>query len=247
MSVFLNLTTTVIFMTLTLIGTGIAFDCTLSAIEAMKNADTIYIEKYTNPIADEKINSLEKLIGKDIIHIPREKVESNFLVDEAESKKVCLLASGDPLTATTHSTLIIDARKKNVEVKVIHNSSIYTAAPGMSGLQIYRFGKTASLVNPRENYKPTSSLDIIRKNLQNDMHSLVLLDTEPQPMEAQAALEMLKEFESAIVLSRIGEPEAKAIYGEVSELLGKDLGRAPFAIIIPAKLHPIEEEYLEQL
>ncbi|MFH1393735.1 MAG: diphthine synthase [Candidatus Micrarchaeota archaeon] len=234
-------------MTLTLIGSGISFDLTLSAIEAMKKADSVYIERYTNPISDDRIISLEKLIGKEITRLERDKVESSFLVGEADGKDVCLLASGDPLTATTHSTLVMDARKKGVEVKTIHNSSIYTAAPGMSGLQIYRFGKTASLVNPRPNYKPTSSLGIIRKNLENDMHSLVLLDTEPEPMGAETALEMLKEFESAIILSRLGEADAKITYGKIPELRGKDPGKAPFAIIIPAKLHPIEEEYLEQL
>ena len=80
-----------------------------------------------------------------------------------------------------------DAEAQGVPIRVIHNSSIYSAAPARAGLQIYRFGKTATLVNPRPNYQPKSSLGVIRKNLENDMHSLVLLDTEPEPMEAKAA------------------------------------------------------------
>ena len=234
-------------MTLILIGTGVSFDLTLSAIEAIKGADEVYIETYTNPVGEGKIASLGKLAGKEVKTLPRDNVESSFLVEKAADSDVCLLASGDPLTATTHVTLLMDAKKKGIAVRTIHNSSIYTAAPGMAGLQIYRFGKTASLVNPRPNYKPTSSLEIIRRNLENDMHSLVLLDTEPEPMEAGVALEMLTEFDSAIVLSCVGEADARITYGRISELKRKDLGKVPFAIIIPAKLHPTEEEFLAQI
>ncbi|MFH2106628.1 MAG: diphthine synthase [Candidatus Micrarchaeota archaeon] len=230
---------------LTIIGTGINFDLTLGAIDALKNADEIYIETYTNLIEKEKIRILEKLINKEVKELERTKVESKFLIEKAKNKKICLLASGDPLTATTHVTVLIDAKKEKVETNIIHNSSVYTVAPGKSGLQIYRFGKTASLVNPRENYKPTSSLDIIRKNFELGMHSLVLLDTEPKPMDAKVALEMLKGFESAVVLSRLGENDEKVIYGKISELSKKELGKPPFSIIIPAKLHPMEEDFLE--
>ena len=177
--------------------------------------------------------------------VDRKEVESDFLLGYAKDKTIALISGGDPLTATTHITLVIEARKQDIRVKIIHNSSIYTAAAGRAGLQIYRFGKTASLVNPRPNYKPTSSLDIIRSNLKADMHTLVLLDTEPKPMEAKAALEMLSEFGMAVVLSRLGEKDEKISYGEIDDLKGKDLGKPPFSVIIPAKLHPIEEEYLE--
>jgi len=232
---------------LCLIGTGISFDLTLGAVEELKKCDEVYLERYTNPISDERIAALERIIGKKVIVIGRDKVESDFLVGRAMEKRVALLASGDPLTATTHITLLMDAKKKGVEAKVFHSSSIYTAAPGKAGLQIYRFGRTATLVNPRPKYKPISSLDVIRQNLSLNMHTLVLLDTEPQPMEARAALEMLSEFGSAVVLSRLGEEDEKVSYGKIADLKNAELGKPPFAIIIPAKLHPVEEEYLELL
>lgn len=232
------------FMTLFLIGTGVSFDLTLSAMEAIKSADEVYIETYTNPIELEKIERLGRSSGRKINGISRAEAESSFLVELAASKDVCLLASGDPLTATTHVSLVMEARAKGIPAKIIHNSSVYTAAPGKAGLQIYRFGKTASLVNPRTNYKPMSSLEIIRKNLKNDMHSLVLLDTEPRPMDAKAALEMLAEFENAVVLSRLGEPDEKVSYGSIPQLARVPLGSPPFCVIIPAKLHPMEEEFL---
>jgi diphthine synthase len=237
-------------MALILIGTGVSFDLTLAGLEALKSCDEAYIETYTNPLDDGLIRSLERACGKPITTLPRERMESPYLAARAKSAVVCVLASGDPLTATTHISLVMEAREKGVAVEVIHNSSIYSAAPARAGLQIYRFGRTASLVNPRPNYKPTSSLEIIRENLARNAHSLVLLDTEPRPMEAAAALEMLSEFERAVVLSCVGSPEERITYGKISELrtrAASSLGKPPFTIIVPARLHPMEEEFLEKL
>jgi diphthine synthase len=64
-------------------------------------------------------------------------------------------------------------------------------------------------------------------------------------MEAKYALEVLREFDSAIVISKAGYLEEKMTYGKISDLIKRDLGIAPFCIIIPAKLHLVEEEYLE--
>ncbi len=230
-----------------LMGTGISFDLTLGAVAALRECNEAYLERYTNPVNDRRIAGLEKVIGKSIVLLPREKVESSFLLERAAKFSVALLASGDPLTATTHITLLMDAKKRGIRTKVFHNSSVYAAAPGKAGLQMYKFGRTATLVNPRPGYKPTSSLDIIRQNLSMNMHSLVLLDTEPAPMEAEYALGMLSEFAHAVVLSRLGEEDEKVSYGKVSELAARKLGKAPFSIIMPAKLHPVEEEYLSML
>ncbi|VVC02465.1 Diphthine synthase [Candidatus Bilamarchaeum dharawalense] len=231
-------------MTLFLVGLGVSCDITLSGLEAIQTADNVYIETYTNPLDEETIQNLEKKTGKKFEKLERDKLESSFLVNQAKSSNVCVLISGDPLTATTHVTLVVEAKQKNIPVQVIHNSSIYSTAPARSGLQIYRFGKTASLVNPRPNYKPVSSLDIIRENLTRNLHTLVLLDTEPQPMEAKVALEMLSEFETAVVLSCVGHKDEKIVFGKVKNLIGIELGKPPFTLIIPAKLHHIEEEYL---
>lgn len=234
-------------MPLTLIGTGVAFDLTLAGLEALKSCDEAFIETYTNPVERSKITLLERHCGKKITELGREHLESDYLMNKARSSRVCVLASGDPLTATTHITLVIEARAKGIPFDVIHNSSIHSVAPARAGLQIYRFGKTASLVNPRPNYKPSSSLDIIRENLAGNIHTLVLLDTEPQPMEAKAALEILQEFESAVVLSRVGDKDEKITYGKIREIKNNELGRPPFCVIIPAKLHPVEQEFLDLL
>jgi diphthine synthase len=231
-------------MALILVGTGVSFDLTLKGIEALKGCGEAFIETYTNPIEGERISALEKLVGKRIEKLERTHLESSYLVDKAKSADICILASGDPLTATTHITLVLE---KGVSVHVIHNSSIHSVAPARAGLQIYRFGKTASLVNPRPNYKPTSSLDIIRENLSRNLHTLVLLDTEPQPMEADAALDMLSGLVGSgkvVVLSRVGSEDERISHGAIADLKKKNLGRPPFTLIVPAKLHAVEEEYL---
>ena len=97
-------------MTLYLVGTGVAFDLTVSGIEALKACDEAFIETYTNPISPDRIAALERTIGKRITALPRERMESSFLVEKAKSSSVCVLASGDPLTATTHVTLVLEAR-----------------------------------------------------------------------------------------------------------------------------------------
>lgn len=232
---------------LLLIGTGVNNDITIGALEELKKCDKVYAEVYTSPMLSGFLPQLEKMIGKRIIELQRDKVESSFLITEAINKRIALVVGGDPLTATTHIVFVNECRKRNILIRVIHNSSIYSVAPARAGLQIYRFGKTATLVNPRENYNPTSSLDIIRENLSRNLHTLVLLDTEPQPMKIKNALEKLSEFESAVVLSRVASEDERITYGNIKELLehAKDLGEPPFTIIIPAKLHIVEEEYLE--
>jgi diphthine synthase len=234
-------------MALFLIGTGVAFDVTLKGVETIKACQEAFVETYTAPLPAERIKELGAITGRRIVSLDRSRLESPYLVDKAKSADICILASGDPLTATTHITLVIEAKKRGVPVHVIHNSSIYSVAPARAGLQIYRFGKTASLVNPRPNYKPTSSLEIIRENLARNLHTLVLLDTEPEPMEAKAALDMLSEFEEAVVLSRAGYDDEKITYGKISVLKTKELGKPLFTVIVPAKLHPVEQEFLEQL
>jgi len=240
-------------MKLTIIGAGISSDITISALESIKNADEVYVERYTGVLSDEKLKEMGSLTGKEIRNLERKDVESDFLIKRAMEKEVVLISSGDPLTATTHIVLLIDAKEKGVETRVIHNSSIYTAAAGKTGLQIYRFGKTATIPNPRPNYKPSSWFDIIKHNLENNAHTLVLLDTEPEPMDAKKAIEMIEEMdveksvEKMIVLSKIGWKDEKINLGSLKELKEKNLGKPPFCLIIPAELHVVEKEYLEKL
>ncbi|MGV8176986.1 MAG: diphthine synthase [Candidatus Bilamarchaeaceae archaeon] len=252
-----------------LIGLGVSFDITLSGIEAAKASAEIYYDDYTNLIDKAEIAKLEGAVAagtgsgagavKKFIPLAREKLESEFLPRLAKERDIALLVSGDPLSATTHVTLMLDCRKLGVECKVIHNSSIFSVAPGAAGLQHYRFGKTATIVFPRPNYKPSYPVKVLRQNLDNDMHTLLLLDIDRElgAMPAETGLALLQEFadEAGVplpklaVLSRLGHADQKVSYGNAADLLksqGK-LGKPPFSIIVPGKLHPVEQEFLDKL
>jgi len=243
---------------LSLVGLGIAYDITLDGLNEAKKCDELYLESYTMPIEEKEISKLEKLIGKKMARLPRDKVESSFLIQKAKEKSVCLLVVGDPLAATTHVSLLIDAKKSKIPVRIVHNSSILSAALGKSGLQPYRFGKTVTLAYWRKNYEPVSPLQLIEQNLSLDMHTLLLLDLDPElgPMDAKTALGQIekmekkygkKVFDKLIILSRVGHPDEKVSYGTRDHIKNRNLGKPPFCFCIPAKLHPIEEEYLSLL
>ena len=76
-------------MALILIGTGIGFDITVSGLEAVKSSDEVYLETYTNPVGDETLAALEKLAGRKIEQLGRDKVESSYLVDKAKTADIC--------------------------------------------------------------------------------------------------------------------------------------------------------------
>ncbi len=227
-----------------LIGLGINGLLPQNIISEIKNFE-IYLEDYTSflpedwkfPLKYKKIN--------------REKVESDFLIEEAKSKNIALLIIGDPLSATTHFILYEEAIKNNIKVKVYHNSSIFSAISS-TGLHLYKFGKTATIPKWRENYKPTSFYNVVLQNLSINAHTLLLLDIDNgKQMSIKDAIKELIEVDNknlidkVVIISRLGWKDEKILYGKVKELLKIDLGNPPFSIIVPAKLHFTEEDALK--
>ena len=113
---------------LTLIGLGLndENDMTLKGIEAAKNADKVFIEFYTGLWHGNKEN-LEKIIGTKIIELQRKDLEddSEKFLQNAKNSNIALLVQGDPLIATSHEALVIEARKMKIETKVIHNYPLH--------------------------------------------------------------------------------------------------------------------------
>lgn len=221
-----------------LIGLGLwdENDVSLRALENMKECSSVFCEFYTNNWKG-NLKFLEKFIGKKIQVIGRHMVESEFIINEAKTKKVALLVSGDPLSATTHFQLWLDCRKQKIPVKVIHSSSIYTSI-AETGLQLYKFGRATTLVS---SFRAESPLDVISMNRKNGLHSLVLLDID---MTVKEALNMLKKCaDSAVVCSCIGSENQKIRYDLISKLLFESFD-APAAIVVPGNLNFKEEEAL---
>jgi diphthine methyl ester synthase len=119
-------------------------------------------------------------------------LESDEILRDAATQNVAFLVVGDPFgsvfsclpfgfvyrllcSATTHTDLLLRARDLQIPTQIIHNASIINAA-GCSGLQLYNFGQTVSLVFFTDTWKPDSFYDRIAENAKLGLHTLVLLD-----------------------------------------------------------------------
>ncbi len=239
-----------------LIGLGLwdEKDISMRGLEAIKNCEKVYIELYTSKWTGK--GKLENIIGKKIEELVREKVESDFLVKEAKENNIALLVPGDPLVATTHSELIIEAKKQGIDVKTIHSSSIYTAI-GETGLQLYKFGKATTIPFPQKSYEPTSPYDVIEQNLKNGLHTLIFLDVkreESKYMAPTEAAKLLLEMEKKknkgiitpdkkiVVCSAMGSDEQEIKYLAIEKI---NSDKTPGVLILPADLHFKEKEALE--
>ncbi len=249
-------------MVLYLIGLGLndEKDITLKGLEAIRRCDKIYLENYTSFLQC-SIQELEKFYEQKIILANREMSEQGAekIVDEAKSKDVAFLIIGDPFSATTHTELFRLAKEKKVSVKVIHNASVLTAI-GITGLQLYKFGKTTSIPFPEEHPNLETPYTVLKDNLKLGLHTLMLLDLRPAEnkyLSINKALEVLEDIELrkksklitpdllVVGCARLGSEEVMIKYGRISELKKIDFGKPPHCLIIPGKLHFAEEEMLE--
>lgn len=240
-----------------LIGLGLndEQDITLKGLEAVKSCDFIYLESYTS-LLQCPLENLEKLYGKKIIQADRdltEKKAEETILEQAKKSNVAFLVIGDPFSATTHLDLLLRAKELGIETKVIHNASVLTAI-GQTGLQLYNFGKTTSIPFFKEGHK--SPYKVLEENQKAGLHTLFLLDLDPvnnKFMSVQQALDILLKQESeqkkgllnkdtlCIGCARLGG-DATIVSGKVEEMFKADFGKSPHCLIIPGKLHFMEEE-----
>jgi len=237
-------------MSFYLIGLGLNLKgISLEAIETCKKADKIYIENYTAELPY-NAEELEKIMGKRIISLTRMLVENEKFIEEAKEKNIVLLVYGSPLIATTHISLILKCKNQKIEHKIIHNASIFDAI-AETGLQFYKFGKTASMPKWETNYKPESFIKIIKDNQKIKAHSLLLIDIGLSFGNALKQLETALEKESKlkakikkiIVCSQLGNEKQKIYYDSIENLYEKEV-YAPFCFVILSELHFLEEEFL---
>ncbi len=219
-------------------------------LESVKKCKKIYLENYTVDFFYTK-EILEEITGKKIFTVGREEVESLEIVDEARKKDVALLVYGSPLTATTHITLIDEAKKCGIKFKVVYSASILDAV-AETGLQIYKFGKIASMPMWRKNFEPKSFIEVIKENSSINAHSLILVDIG---LEFPDALKQLKksaeehkiELKKIIVCQMLGTNKSKILYKTLKEFEDYTGIRKPYCLIVPSKLHFVEKEFLEKI
>jgi diphthine synthase len=186
-------------MTLYLIGLGLydEQDVTLRGLEIIKRCDVVYLEYYTSILGVSK-EKLEAVYGREIIAAPRDMVEKKaeeLFIQRAKDQDVALLVVGDVFGATTHADVLLRAKEANVPVQVVYNASVLNAV-GITGLELYKFGKTTSIVFPDDNWYPQTPYDVIKNNQSMGLHTLCLLDIKiAEPSKA----DLLRGHDSASV------------------------------------------------
>ncbi|OJJ62845.1 hypothetical protein ASPSYDRAFT_86496 [Aspergillus sydowii CBS 593.65] len=247
-----------------LVGLGLAdeTDITVRGLEVVKKAERVYLEAYTSILLVDKAK-LEAFYGRPVIEADRELVEtgSDDILANADKVDVAFLVVGDPFGATTHTDLVLRARELGIESKVIPNASIMSGI-GCTGLQLYNFGQTVSMVFFTETWKPSSYYDRVKENVQLGLHTLVLLDikVKEQSLEnmargrliyepprymsvAQCAGQMLETEEErkegvwgpdslAVGAARVGAADQKLVAGTLQELSQVDMGPPLHSLVL---------------
>ena len=226
-------------------------DISVKGVEALKKVDVVYAEFYTARLFGGSIASLEDMIGSEIKILTREEVEEEDIpLKNAQKKDVAFLSAGDPLIATTHSEMLIEAKKRGIKTTVIHSSSILSAAPGIAGLQAYKFGKVTTIPFTEENYFPHSPYMAIKANMESKLHTLVLLDIrahENRYMTANQGMEYLLRVEDelgenvatedtlVVVVARAGAENPVVRADKIKNLIGFDFGGPLHCLMLPCR------------
>jgi len=229
-------------------------DISVKALEAVKKCDKIYLENYTS-VLQCTLEELEDFYGKKVISLEREDVEQKQpFLKEAKDRDVALLIIGDVFSATTHISIYNDAKEKGINVEVFNNASVINAV-GITGLELYKFGKVTSI--PFDNKNVKAAAEVLKMNSKNNLHTLFLLDLNPKEGKFltinQAIEHLLKKSEKKLFnkdtfcvgCARLGTENFFIKYGPVSEVKMRDFAEPPYCLIVPGKLHFVEEEMLE--
>lgn len=229
-------------------------------MKELESADFAFAESYTSNLTPGSVERLSDRTGKNIELLGRSDVETaDVLLEKASGYRVVLLVPGDPMTATTHVDLRLRAHKKGIDTAVVNGVSALTAVPGLLGLQHYKFGRTTTVPFPAEGYSPTSPYEVVRENLGRGLHTLVLLDIDAENsnyMTANQGLNLLMNMEERVgsgilsprslvcVVACAGHPTPVVKAGPLAALSDLDFGPPLHTVVVPGKLHFMEEEAL---
>ncbi len=244
-------------MTIKLVSIGLRdhLDLSLKALKEINSSDKVYFESYTMKL-DTTLKQLQETVGKTVIPLERRSLEEDVssILMEAVTKDISILVGGDALSATTHISLLIDAKKQGIETVVIHGASIISAV-AESGLSIYKFGRTVTVPLPEKG--PVDSVTrTLRENREHGLHTLLLLDLNIPEEEylyiPQALMRIINSDQFppdtlVVGLARVGSENQMIIADEASKLINLEWGEPPHVLVVPGRLHFLEEEALKVL
>jgi diphthine synthase len=146
-------------------------------------------------------------------------------------------------------------------VTSIPNASIMSAV-GVTGLQLYNFGQTVSMVFFTDNWKPSSFYDRVKENRAIGLHTLVLLDIKvkeqsmenlargrkiyepPRYMSASLCAQQMLDTEAeraenvygpdslAVAVARVGASDQQVTAGTLQQLAGFDMGAPLHSLVL---------------
>lgn len=245
------------------VGLGLNDDegISLRGLDEIKTANKAFLELYTSVMPDFSVENLQRTSGKSIQVLGRSDLEeknAEVIMKAAENGKVVLLVPGDPLIATTHVALRIEAERRGIKTRLVHGASVLSAAIGMSGLHNYKFGKSVTIPFPDETPSETP-YSVISQNKKLGLHTLCLLDIKTEENHCLTIPDALNELvrvgklrkDKAITqetltigLARLGSICPKVKAGLVGDITKYDYGAPPYCLVFPGKLHFIEAEAL---
>jgi len=246
---------------LTFIGLGLfdEQDISIKGLNLIKKADAVYAEFYTSNLMGTTIEKLERLYGKKINILTREQVEQSpqeTILKDAQVKDVVFLSVGDSMISTTHIDLRLRAYDEGIDTHLIHGASITSAICGLTGLQNYRFGKSATVPFP---YTTISEVpyDTVMMNLNNNLHTLLFMDIQDECMTINQAIRLLLHVEHkkgrdklanslAVGVARAGSETPVVKANSMRKLKDYDFGAPLHVLVVPASIHFIEEEALHK-
>ena len=193
-----------------------------AAIDVGKACSHRFLEGYTAILPSDQEVRLESFIGN-WEKIMRPQVEDpKELLKLAKEVPVALLIVGDPMQATTHIDLEARCDELGINFNVIPGITATALAVSLSGLQSYRFGRQVTIPYSYGNYLPSSPLEMIYRNYENNLHTLVLLDLDPTGMGVEKPTPM-SPIDAFRILQKMGEkmedegnnlsPQVKALDG----------------------------------
>ena len=245
------------------VGLGIsgARSISIEAQEVLSKADIVYLEQFTSPIEKSDLLKIKKMIKGEFRQGKRWLVEDGTeILKNAKTKKIVLLAYGDPYIATTHIELRTRAIQEKIKTHSIHAASSLTSMIGECGLHFYKVGRIATIMSEMKSL--TTPYYVIYKNIIEGNHTVLLLEYNQDKnffLNPKDALFGLIETEKgqkrnvidlstyAIIASRIGFKDQSIISGKISSLEKIDFGKPPHTIIITGRLHFTESDALKIL
>ncbi|MEM0154345.1 MAG: diphthine synthase [Methanothrix sp.] len=245
-----------------LIGLGVGErDITQAGIEAIKNSEVLILDSYTSFVDPKKLELVKSFSKREIKKAGRSELEegASKIILEAKTKNVSIMTNGDPLLATTHKTILVEAKKQGVGFKVIHSTSIFSVGIAESGLDFYRFGPICTVPRWSEHYKPVSFYETVSANISGNRHSMILLDYDNEKgmsIRIEEAIGIMSKAEEhyklgifgkereIMALCDVGTENQKITVQKISDINIRE-GYRMATLIMPAKLSDIEKEYIK--